>query len=566
MPLFKKTNPRRDQVRKTITPEKSWLSRMVDADLVTSLLIWLIFVLLCVLVSFFELVLRREFDALLPICAVVLLTSMGMGVYIYHYQVRMIRNHARAVIMTVLFVLFLIATKVGVISANSVWATGCATGTAVMVAIILTIAYDQRFAIEMGIFYSLYVCLALSGVAGEAYQISGIYLFFVMVTGVVSAGFSLREIRTRMKLLEVSTLTASMVFVMAVSVGCLAAPGGIEVLDFSKIIMVAGYHAAFAFIVGLVIHSFLPLLEKLFRIATSMTLLDYSDANQPLLKKLVMDAPGTFSHSLLIGSIAETAADAIGCNGLLCRVGAYYHDIGKLNKPSYFIENQGGTENRHKELSPTMSQLIIVGHVKDGIEMAKEYKLPVVLRQFIATHHGTTLIEPFFNQAKKKHEAPTNGGPGQKPKEAPPSESEFRYAGPKPETKEAAIVMLADSVEGAVRSLAEVTPSKVETVVHNMAMKRLQDGQFDECDITLRELSRVEAGISKALAGHYHGRIAYPNAPDDPDFLKSDKEKEAKDKGKESSKARDDSQDTGSQEKDEKQRDGSKKTVKGSCV
>ncbi len=147
--------------------------------------------------------------------------------------------------------------------------------------------------------------------------------------------------------------------------------------------------------------SLLPLIEKIFRIATSMTLLDYSDANQPLLKRLAMEAPGTFSHSLLIGSIAEAAAEAIGRNGLLCRVGAYYHDVGKINKARYFVENEMGLSSQHKELSPAMSQLIIVGHVKDGMELAKEYGLPSVLWQFIETHHGTTLVEHFYNQARK---------------------------------------------------------------------------------------------------------------------------------------------------------------------
>jgi hypothetical protein len=184
----------------------------------------------------------------------------------------------------------------------------------------------------------------------------------------------------------------------------------------------------------------------------------------------------------------------------LCRVGAYYHDIGKINKPEYFVENEMGSKSRHKELSPAMSQLIIVGHVKDGIEMAKEYKLPAVIRQFIETHHGKTLVEYFYNEARKK----ANGT------QAQPSESEFRYAGPRPRTKEAAIVMLADASEGAVRSLAEVTPTRIEAVIHNMAMKRLQDGQFDECDISLRELSLVEASMTKTLSAHYHGRIAYP--------------------------------------------------------
>jgi putative nucleotidyltransferase with HDIG domain len=246
-----------------------------------------------------------------------------------------------------------------------------------------------------------------------------------------------------------------------------------------------------------------------------------------------MEAPGTYSHSLLIGSIAEAAAEAIGRNGLLCRVGAYYHDIGKINKPSYFVENEMGSLSRHKELSPAMSQLIIVGHVKDGIEMAKEYGLPAVLRQFIEAHHGTTLVEFFYNEARKKHaETETviasEGKKGVRSMPAP-SETEFRYAGPKPRTKEAAIVMLADTVEGAVRSLGDVTPAKIETVVRNMAMKRLQDGQFDECDLSLRELSKIESSISKTLAAHYHGRIAYPQRPDIPASPSSQRENKSED-------------------------------------
>jgi putative nucleotidyltransferase with HDIG domain len=254
----------------------------------------------------------------------------------------------------------------------------------------------------------------------------------------------------------------------------------------------------------------LPLLEKVFHIATSMTLLDYSDANQPLLKRLAIEAPGTFSHSLFIGSIAEAAAEAIGRNGLLCRVGAYYHDIGKINKPGYFVENQLGTVSWHKELSAAMSQLIIAGHVKDGLELAKEYGLPKVLWQFIETHHGTTLVEYFYNEAVKQHELKDS------PDSPPPSEGEFRYPGPRPRTKEAAIVMLADAVEGAVRTLSEPTPTKIEAVVHNMAMKRLQDGQFDECDLTLKEINQIEVSISRTLAAHYHGRIAYPKPPEMP--------------------------------------------------
>jgi hypothetical protein len=345
----------------------------------------------------------------------------------------------------------------------------------------------------MSLFYCIIACFA------AADKITNIELFLTMMAGVISCCFSLREIRDRMKLIKVTTLASVMVFITAAVLGVIrGAKGGDIFLD-------AGKAAAVTIAVGVVIQGFLPLIEKIFGIATSMTLLDYSDANQPLLKKLAMEAPGTFSHSLLIGSIAESAAETIGANGLLCRVGAYYHDIGKINKPPYFVENQMGSASRHEQLSPAMSQLVIVGHVKDGIEIAKEFSLPAVLRQFIETHHGTTLIEYFYDQAKKQ----------QGDKDKPVSESEFRYPGPKPQTKEAAIVMLSDTTESAARSVSELTPAKAEVIVHNMAMKRLQDGQFDECDLTLRELSMIEASIAKTIAAHHHGRIAYPKSPEE---------------------------------------------------
>jgi hypothetical protein len=315
----------------------------------------------------------------------------------------------------------------------------------------------------------------------------------MMAGGLTCCGF-LKEIRTRMKLIEVCAYASVAVFLMAFCFGMLQG----KTQD--QRTLNAGFAAGATFLVGVFIQAFLPFIEKLFRIATSMTLMDYSDANQPLLKKLAMEAPGTFSHSLLIGSIAETAADAIGANGLLCRVGAYYHDIGKINKPSYFVENQMGSASRHEQLSPAMSKLVIAGHVNDGMEIAQEYGLPAVLRQFIETHHGTTLMEYFYNEARKKKSEHENEV----------SETEFRYPGPKPRTREAAIVMLADAVESAARSLTDPSPTKIESLVHSIAMKRLQDGQFDDCDLTLRELSQIEASMSKFLAAHYHARVAYP--------------------------------------------------------
>jgi len=502
MGLLRKKSARRTQLKKRIDADRfALLKRIADIDIIISILIWLDFVLICIPVLSFQtnirtdspsaIILERHYPNFVSVAAVVLLASFAAVLYIYNYQKRTIKNHLRISMLAAVFILLLLVAKLGIVlTSQSSWATG----TAVAAAIILSIAYDQRFAIGISLFY----CLLASFIQAAQPNMN---LFIIMAAGTLTCCFSLREIRTRIKILEVGALAAVIAFITALALLFID-----RQVSIGSVFESSAYHAVAAFLVGMLIQSLLPFIEKNFRIATSMTLLDFSDANQPLLKRLAMEAPGTFSHSLLVGSVAEAAAEAIGRNGLLSRVGAYYHDIGKINKPGYFIENEMGSASRHKELSPAMSQLIIIGHVKDGTEMAKEYALPAVIRQFIETHHGTTLVEFFYNEAKKK----------KGDKQSEPSESEFRYTGPKPRTKEAAIVMLADAVEGAVRSLAEVTPTKIETVIHNMAMKRLQDGQFDECDLTLRELSQIEASMSKTLAAHYHSRIAYPKPLDEP--------------------------------------------------
>lgn len=491
MGLFKKKNPRRDKVKKNIAADRqNRLRERLNYDYIISGMLVFLFVALCVPVVSFERILKAEYVQLIPVAVVVLLISLCIAIYIGRYQKRIVQNHTRALALLGLFVVMLATAKTGVIIFDQLsWITA----SAVAAAIVLSLAYDQRFAIGMSVFYSI---LAAFTAGNEA----SFEIFLTVASVTVACCLALDEIRSRMKLLEVTSLAGLVVFVISVSMGFV-----INNHTTSEIFVQGLWHAIATVIVGLLIQSLLPGIEKVFRIATSMTLLDYSDASQPLLRRLAMEAPGTFSHSLLVGSIAEAAAEAINRNGLLCRVGAYYHDIGKINKPDYFIENEMGSASKHKQLSPTMSQLVIVGHVKDGIEMAKEYKLPAVIRQFIETHHGKTLVEYFYNEAKQQ--SPD--------KKSQPSESEFRYTGPKPRTKEASIVMLADAAEGAVRSLPEITPPKIDGVVHKMAMKRLQDGQFDECDLTLRELSQIEKSISKSLAAHYHGRVAYPDSKED---------------------------------------------------
>jgi putative nucleotidyltransferase with HDIG domain len=218
----------------------------------------------------------------------------------------------------------------------------------------------------------------------------------------------------------------------------------------------------------------------------------------------VQRAPGTYNHSIAVGTIAEAAAERIDANGLLVRVGAYFHDIGKMLKPQYFIENlPSGAENRHAHLAPAMSTLIIIGHVKDGMDLAEQHNLPPAITDFIEQHHGTTLVEFFYHAATKQAEL-------QPDHRTDAQESSFRYPGPKPQTKEAGVMMLADAVESASRTLSEPTSKRIESLVKSISMKRLLDDQLDDSSLTLSEIRVIEDSLIKSLIAVYHGRIKYP--------------------------------------------------------
>ena len=270
-------------------------------------------------------------------------------------------------------------------------------------------------------------------------------------------------------------------------------------------------HAAFKmglkplFINGLVsamvVIATLKVFEYLFGELTNFSLLELSDSlNQPLLKRLAFEAPGTYHHSLILSNLAGAAADGIGANQLLARVGAYYHDIGKLVKPEYFTENQMMTDNKHDILEPSMSRLVILNHVKEGVDIAHQAGLSQRIIDFIEQHHGTSLIFYFYQKALE------GGEIGDIP------EASYRYQGPKPQTREVAIVMLADAVEGATRSLDEHTPTKIEEVVRKVVNNKFIDGQLDECNLTLREIEKIGKVFSRVLSAMYHVRVKYPNA------------------------------------------------------
>jgi putative nucleotidyltransferase with HDIG domain len=265
----------------------------------------------------------------------------------------------------------------------------------------------------------------------------------------------------------------------------------------------SAFCAALAFVggavgVGLIVSFVLPLLEGVFRVLTDIRLLELSNVSNPLLSQLAVKAPGSYNHSLVVGTLAEEGAKAIGANSLFCRVAAFYHDIGKIRKPEYYIENQRGV-NPHERLQPSMSALIISAHVKDGVRMAREARLPEQIVDIIPQHHGTRLMTFFYEKAKKL--AP----PG-----SPVNDDDFRYPGPKPQTKEAAIFMLADGVEAAARTIEEPTPSRLKEMIHQIAGRIVLDGQLDACDLTFADLDKIERAFHRALVGMYHHRVDYP--------------------------------------------------------
>ncbi|MDH4027314.1 MAG: HDIG domain-containing protein [Nitrospirota bacterium] len=261
--------------------------------------------------------------------------------------------------------------------------------------------------------------------------------------------------------------------------------------------------ASAAFINGIavttMVSALLPLFEYSFKITTDISLLELVDLNQPLMRELLVEAPGTYHHSIIVGTLAETAAEAVGVNPLLARVSAYYHDIGKIKMPDYFIENQIASVSKHEKLAPRMSSLILLSHVKEGVELAKKYKLPQAIIDIIQQHHGTSVQTFFYQKAKEQHDAAT-----------PLTEEDFRYPGPKPQSRVAALVLMADAVEAASRVLTDTTPARVSLLVDRIINHCFIDGQLDNCELTFKDIREIRSHFVYLLTSMYHKRINYP--------------------------------------------------------
>ncbi len=333
----------------------------------------------------------------------------------------------------------------------------------------------------------------LSLVTGVSFS-NNIGLVIIFFIGSVVGITAVSKVRRRSQILWAGILVGMVQFIGLLGLGLL------NNLDYYVVLrQSAVWSIASAIACAFILMVLLPILESIFSIVTNITLLELSDFNQPLLKEMVLKAPGTYHHSLLVGNLSEAAADSIGANSLLARVGAYFHDIGKIEKAGYFSENQHEEESKHESLSPSMSKLVILNHVKEGIDLAHKYKLRRPLVDFITQHHGTSLVYYFYRRALEGHK-----------EEEEVKEETFRYPGPKPQTKETAICLLADSVEAATRTIEEPTPNKIDDAVRKVINNKFIDGQLDECDLTLKDLEKIAKTFTHILTGIYHVRVVYP--------------------------------------------------------
>ncbi len=338
-----------------------------------------------------------------------------------------------------------------------------------------------------------FISVILMGMLLAVLTGGGIEVAAVLIIGSVVGMYAVKGARRRASIMWAGLLAGIAKFLAIVSAGLV---NGIQMDVYMKDGL---WGISSGLLSGVIVMGLLPVFEYLFKVPTNISLLEMSDLNHPLLKRLAMEAPGTYHHSIMVGNLAEAACDSIGANSLLARVGAYYHDIGKIPKPQYYSENEMGGSSRHTGLSPSMSALIIGKHVKEGVDIANKYKLNNTIINFIKQHHGDSLIAYFYQKAIEK----TKEG-------AVLDEESFRYPGPKPQTKETAIVLLADSVEASSRALSDPTPASISHLVKKVINDKFLDGQLDECDLTLRDMHEIANAFIRVLMAVFHTRTSYP--------------------------------------------------------
>lgn len=406
----------------------------------------------------------------------VVLISLAVFYFVF-YRRKFFAGHKNFLLIGVLSVFTILTAKIITLSFASSYLIPIA-GAAMCLAILIDCETAVISTIILGLFIGI--------ITGNKFS-----MVVISVTGGLVGIFGVRQVRRRSQILKAGLLVGLTNFI------CIGAIGLLQNLHYTVFLKDSLWGIGNGVLSSFIVTGILPVLEYSFKNTTNISLLELSDLNHPLLKEMVFAAPGTYHHSLIVGNLAEAAADAVGANSLLARVASYYHDIGKLKNAEYFAENKVESRDRHTKLSPEMSTLVITNHVKEGVELAKKHKLSQPILDIIQQHHGTSLTFYFYQRAVEEH------GEDVKPQD-------FRYIGPKPQTKEAAIVLLADSVEAASRTIQEPTSAKIEKMVHRIINNKFIDGQLDECDLTLKDLHKIAVNLTRILVGIYHSRIDYP--------------------------------------------------------
>ncbi|MFW5873341.1 MAG: HD family phosphohydrolase [Bacillota bacterium] len=412
-----------------------------------------------------------------------IIITLVMVFYIRGYHSKIWKENKNInLIQILLLILFILARVLTVFDLNLLMYLA----PAAMVPILLAVLLNSSIAVAI----TFYITLILPLIFGGEFSIAAL-VFVGSMVGI----FSVENLNQRNDLVRAGfNVSAALIVTLVMFSFIEPAYSAIDTLTIMAVGLLNGI------LVAIFANGLLPYLESLFGLTSSVKLLELSNPSQPLLRKLLVEAPGTYHHSVLVGNLAETAADNIGANSLLARVGAYYHDIGKLSRPYFFSDNQFGGENPHDNIKPNLSALIIKSHAKDGVEMAKEYNLPPAIIDIIEQHHGTNLISYFYQEALKESDKSNF------------NESNFRYDGPKPESKEAAIIMLADICEAAVRSknFNKSNHNRIEVLIKGLIREKLIENQLDNSELTLKDLNIIAESFTRILTGIYHQRVEYP--------------------------------------------------------
>ncbi len=425
---------------------------------------------------------RGVFYAFMPVISrILMVASIVILLYLFFYHFRpdvFWSNNKMLAIMLIIGLELFLVNFIGVRMVHSVYLYPIA-----ILSILITVLFDAR----LGVVVTLLVAILLGILNRFNFSIA----LITAIAGSVAC-FSAGEVRKRSEFYRI---------ILALSLTYVIITFAVESLKLSPtgdIVTFAGYGLINSLIAPLLTIGILPLFESVFGFSTNITLLELADLNHPLLKRLAMEAPGTYHHSIVVGNLGEAAAKKIDANPLLARVGAYYHDIGKIEIPEYFIENQLGIKSKHESLNPTMSALVLASHVKKGRRIGEEAGLPDAVLNFIEEHHGTTQMSYFYNKAKEMN-LPMD------------SDEDFHYPGPKPRSKETAIIMLADSTEAASRTLDNPTPSRIRNLIQRLINDKFTSGELTQCDLTLKDLNDIREAFVKILIGVFHQRIQYPD-------------------------------------------------------